>query len=63
MKPNPFIYQIYVDAFARGSSGRSQGRRRGGDLEGVIERLDHVASLGAEHDPLAGRDRAVTTQG
>lgn len=48
MKPHPFIYQIYVDAFARGSSGRSRGRRRGGDLEGVIERLDHVASLGAD---------------
>ncbi len=48
MKPQPFIYQVYVDAFARGSSGRSRGRRRGGDLEGVIERLDHVASLGAD---------------
>ena len=42
------IYQIYVDAFARGSSGRSPGRLRGGDLEGVLERLDHVAALGAD---------------
>jgi cyclomaltodextrinase len=41
------IYQIYVDAFARGSSGRSPGRRHGGDLEGVLERLDHVAALNA----------------
>lgn len=41
------IYQIYVDAFARGSSGRAPGRERGGDLEGVLERLDYVAALGA----------------
>lgn len=42
------IYQVYVDAFARGSSGRSRGRRHGGDLEGVLERVDHVADLGAD---------------
>ena len=48
MGPNPIIYQIYVDAFARGSSNSSPGRRRGGDLEGVLERLDHVAALGAD---------------
>jgi glycosidase len=42
------IYQIYVDAFARGASDRSEGRKRGGDLEGVLERLDYVAGLGAD---------------
>lgn len=42
------IYQIFVDAFARGSSGKSPGRRRGGDLEGVLEKLDYVKSLGAD---------------
>src|SRR6185436_6038003 len=42
------IYQIYVDAFARGASGRSAGRKRGGDLEGVLERLDYIAALGAD---------------
>lgn len=47
MNDTPIIYQIYVDSFARGASGRSPGRKRGGDLEGVLERLDHIASLGA----------------
>lgn len=48
MRPHPVIYQIFVDTFARGSSGRSAGRGSGGDLEGVVERLDYIAGLGAD---------------
>ena len=48
MTDTPIIYQIYVDAFARGSSDRAPGRQRGGDLEGATERLDYIASLGAD---------------
>ena len=39
---NAVVYQLYVRAFADGNGDGA------GDLLGIIERLDHVASLGVD---------------